>query len=412
MWSNFKRSARRFDDDSGAVAVIFGFCLIMVMGLMALTIDGGRAYYVASKTAAATDAAALAAAKAMNEGELSDAEVADVARKFYDANLLNLGIRGAAVGGFNVDTDRDKGAVTVKVDTRVPTTFARIMRINNVTVSKSATAVYGMRDIELAMMLDVTGSMRGRKISDLKAAAHDVVDLLLASDAGSNKIRIGLAPYSASVNAGRYAEAVSDDVSRDGCVFERSGIHAYADTEPRSGHYLGAMPNPRRPSNGQYVCPGAEILPITDDKDLLKRTIDDYDAGGWTAGHLGVAWSWYLISPKWSGVWPTASQPVAYDDSKTIKAVILMTDGQFNTSYANGRINRTSTQQTEKLCENMREEGVIVYAVAFEAPSSAQETLKECASSVSHYFDAENGAELREAFRAIAQSLANLRVAK
>lgn len=41
---------------------------------------------------------------------------------------------------------------------------------------------------------------------------------------------------------------------------------------------------------------------------------------------------------------------------------------------------------------------------------STKDFLKACASSPSHYFDAQNGGDLRNAFRAIAISLSQLRL--
>ncbi len=49
-----------------------------------------------------------------------------------------------------------------------------------------------------------------------------------------------------------------------------------------------------------------------------------------------------MISPNFSYLWPTASQPAAYGTPKLFKIVILMTDGEFNTSYCNGVISQDS----------------------------------------------------------------------
>ena len=83
-----------------------------------------------------------------------------------------------------------------------------------------------------------------------------------------------------------------------------------------------------------------------------------------------------------------------------------MTDGIFNTAYYNG----TSSSQAVSLCENMKEQGVVVYAVGFQAPVGAEATLKSCATSEDHYFKATSGSELQEAFTTIAQELNNLRL--
>ena len=411
MARNFPFSSRFARDERGTSAVIFGIVIIPVIAIMGLAIDGWRALNTVTMATGAIDAAALAAAKGMNEEGLSANEATERARDYFNANF-KLGAYGATLSGFAVNSDAGANTVTVTADLTVPTTFAGIFNVDSMTMSRSGTATYDSRDLELAMMLDVTGSMDGDKLRDLQEAAKDAVDILISDTPGQRQVRIGLAPYSAAVNAGPYANIATDGVSIDGCVFERSGTHAFDDRAPAPGRFLGAMPNPGRPSNGNYGCPLAEILPITDDKTTLRDRIDSYRAGGWTAGHLGIAWSWYLISPTWSGVWPGESQPVAYGDDDTIKAVILMTDGDFNTSYENGSRNQTSTRQSRRLCENMKAQGVIVYAVAFQAPHAAKRTLEECATSADHYFDAENGEDLRVAFRNVAINLANLRISQ
>ena len=155
-------------------------------------------------------------------------------------------------------------------------------------------------------------------------------------------------------------------------------------------------------------------MPLTNDHAALKNRIDSFSAGGWTSGHIGLAWAWYLISPEWSNVWPAESEPVVYKDGKTIKAVILMTDGNFNTAYANGE----SADQAQQLCDAMRDNDkqIIVFSVAFQAPGAARALLQNCSSPSNGmieqtYFNAGNGQELENAFKTIAIQLNNLRLA-
>lgn len=402
-------------DNRGATAVIFGLTLIPAIGIMGIAVDSWRAFNVSTLTMGALDAAALAAAKGVATENLSESEAQRQGKDYFNANFKG-GTYGATLKSLQIVTDPSMQSATATAELQVETTFTRIFNVNYMDINRTVTAVYQTdnRDLELAIMLDVTGSMCKpcSKLEDLKVAAKDAVNILLADNRSERKVRIGLAPYSASVNAGRYARRASNGRSVDGCVFERSGRHAYRDTAPRRGRYLGAMVDPRDPTNDQYGCPPAEVLPITENKSLLNRTIDSYDAKGWTAGHLGIAWSWYLVSPRWSGVWPASSRPVSYGDKETVKAVILMTDGKFNTSYRNGPQNDSSTNQAVNLCGNIKDEDVIVYSVAFQAPESAKDTLKECATSPDYFFDASNGEELRTAFRDIATRLAFPRITK
>ncbi|MGL4395333.1 MAG: VWA domain-containing protein, partial [Hyphomicrobium sp.] len=133
-----------------------------------------------------------------------------------------------------------------------------------------------------------------------------------------------------------------------------------------------------------------------------------FQANGATAGHLGIAWAWYLISPKWSAIWPSESQPEEHDPAKLIKGVVLMTDGMFNTEYEGN--NGSSAQQALKLCANIKASGVEVFTVGFQAPANVLPLLKTCASKPEYAFDAKDGEALKSSFTQISSALKELRV--
>ena len=228
-------------------------------------------------------------------------------------------------------------------------------------------------------------------------------------------MRVGLAPFSAGVNAGSYAATVTEGRSTDGCVYERRSL---AD-QPSEAPAVGARSLKARSDLGGrsiQACPSnATIVALTESKSTLWSAVDAYRDGGTTAGHLGTAWAWYLVSPEWSSLWPSAARPAPYRDGKTIKAVVLMTDGSYNTigGVSSGDTSATARQASTiavETCEAMRAQGIRVYAVGFQAPTAALEALRSCASSASSYFDASNGEQLRNVFRTIATELNNLRL--
>lgn len=401
-------------DERGSIAIIFAIALIPLVGFVGVALDSLRALRAAEVASDALDAAALAAAKAMNEQDLDDAELLDVARRYFEANTRTSSVSGeASFTGLSLGTDRRRGAVTLSVATSMPTTFASILHVDRISFTRSTTAVYDQNDLELGLMLDITGSMAGRKIRDLRLAAGDLVDILIPERGGTAAIRVGVAPYAAAVNAGPYAAAVTGGASRDGCVIEREGSHAYDDAAPRGGARLGAYPSRDVPRNDNYGCPRSQVQPLTSDRSTLHRAIDRLDADGYTAGHLGAAWAWYLVSPEWAGVWPGESAPAPYGSRRLIKAVVLMTDGEFNTSYRNGRTNRTSDSQARNICDEMKARDVVVFTVGFDLrEAGAIRTLEDCASSPKHHYLAASGEDLRKAFLDIGVKLTNLRLSE
>jgi hypothetical protein len=108
-------------------------------------------------------------------------------------------------------------------------------------------------------------------------------------------------------------------------------------------------------------------------------------------------------------VWPSDSAPRAYGDPGFVKAVVLMTDGAFNTQYSGLG---TSAQQAKRHCDAMKADGVVVYAVAFQAGSAAEALLQDCATSASTYFETSTGAALLNAYRTIGLQLRRLRLSQ
>lgn len=392
FWTRFE------SDERGVVAVLFGIMFMVLILMTGVAIDHDRIVHSQSKLTAAADAAALAAGRALLDGRLDDSDVEDVARRYFNENASSSG-QFSEVRDVRVTINRARGTVTVDVDAEMPLSVTRVAGFTSFDVPVTSATSFDQRDIELGMALDITGSMAGSKIADLKSAAKDLVDILLAEAGSTNKVRIGLAPYAASVNAGSYARTVTDGAS-GACVHERSGSEAFTDATPESGQWLGYTRG--------MSCPSARVMPLTTDKSALKSRIDTFTAAGTTAGHLGASWAWYLVSPEWASIWPSESEPVEYGEPNTIKAIVLMTDGVFNQQYVSS--NGSSSTQARNVCQEMKDMNVVVYAVAFQAPSDAAALLRECASSEEHYFNAADGEELREAFQSIATRLNNLRL--
>lgn len=422
MHSQIRRFASDFArEDRGTVAVIFALCLLVLVLAIGLAVDYARATHAKAEIGAAADAAALAASRALMEGGMTDVEISEIGLRYFNENLQNGGAAFAQVGDVRITTNRATSSVEVRVDAAVPTTFMRVAGREKVDLVTNTRTTFEAGDLELGIALDITGSMcdRGqrqpcasaRKLDALKDAATELVDALLEDGERPNKVRIGLAPYSASVQLGPYAAMASGGTSTDGCVRERSGSEAYSDASLRDGgSYRGAGRfrdiDPTEGFQG-YFCPEAEVVPLTSERATLTTAIANLTAIGSTAGHIGAQWAWNLVSPNFADLWPEASEAVAYRDGKTTKAVILMTDGIFNMAYDNDR----STVQALAICNAYRANDVQVHTVAFEAPESAKTFLRTCAEQGGGEFhEAENAAALRDAFLNIARSLNSLRL--
>jgi Flp pilus assembly protein TadG len=420
-WSKKLRKFQKNED--GTIIVLFGLTIIMLFMVAGCGLDFARGRHAATKAGAAIDGATLAAAKAMREDpNLSDAQLLIVAQQYFDANIVRAGVGGTSWGpvAFAPAPNRNTGTVQANVAGTVATYFYRIAgpRYQQLPVTKSSAVTFNLVDVEIGLVLDVTGSMNANnKLNDMKDAVKLLADILLPTS-GPKNVKIGLAPYSAAANLGPYASIASGGKSKDGCVVERlSAVNRYTDAAPTAGVF--AVKGELLTNTLPYVCPPSKLAPMTDDHDTIVNTVNSYAAGGCTAGHIGITWGWNLISPNWSSVWPKA--PAPYNDGKTVKAVIVMTDGSFNTAFVNGGANcpkkgdPLAAAEANKMCDAIKAQGVQIYTIGLrlngeDDPAFAKGTLAACASSVKHALLAENGDELKNAFKEIAVQLNNIRL--
>ncbi len=402
-------------DAEGTVAIIFGLSAFLLVLVTGLAIDFGRVMHAERSISSAADAAALAAAKGLKVSGLSDAEVQDVAQKFFNANMAGHGGDYAVVNSFSVNIDRLNNSVRLDISTDVPTLFGNVAGIDKVSVPKTAVAIYDTKDIEIGIQLDVTGSMcmpctKIDALKDAVAGTDGLLDILMPDSGSTNNVRIGLAPFAAGVNAGAYAGAVSDyRVGADNCVYERRDISLQATETAPIGYAALAV---KSDLPGASACPNrAEVVGLTNDKSLLRSEVNGLTTGGSTAGHLGAAWAWGLVSPAWASIWG-GTPPAAYNDGRTSKYVILMTDGTYNT--VGGKNSASNTPKSKKFaddtCTAMKDKGVVVYTIGFQVPNGDKPGLKNCASSQSKFYDANDAEALRAAFRAIAEEINSLRL--
>lgn len=423
-------------DDQGAVTILFGLCIIVVCMVAALALDVGRAIATKSKVAAAADAAALAAAKAIRLEGLSDDQAIAIAKRVVEENMRLAAGKWTTIDSIDVTIDRSRNEAVVDIKTSVPTILAGVAGFSAFNTPGTAAAMVEGRDVEVGVQLDLTGSMCSPNCSKrnaLRVATEDLVKILVPTVPTAQKVRVAFAPFSAGVNMGSYLRAVNGDrPSTNNCVYERlTSTNDKTDAAPDGMDAFKIRADLAAPPPGRGInnCPGTAVVPLTDDRDRLISIAQTLDATGSTAGQLGALWAWNLISPKWATIWGTASAPVAYGTANTDKVVILMTDGVYNTI---GGVNwgDTSTEAgiastaSVDICTNMKASGITVYTVGFDLPGIANvtardratDTLKDCAGRKDHpypeqfFYQADNEEQLRTAFRNIANDIVRLRL--
>ena len=184
-------------DDKGNVAILFALALLPLCTLMGAAIDYSRATESLVHLQAAVDSTAMNLAKLplttgpANLEHHAEAQVRALAQAGFVTPLVTK-------------VERAADTITVTASGDVKTAILNVMRIDKVPLSATSTVARGMGRVELALVLDNTGSMAGKKLASLKAAATDLVESLEQQvDPGvENALRIGLVPFSMTVNVG------------------------------------------------------------------------------------------------------------------------------------------------------------------------------------------------------------------
>lgn len=437
-------------DRGGNFAVLFGLSASVLALAAGFSVNVSQLYNAKSSLQGVVDAAVTSTARDLTTGATNEADADTSVQAFLDANS-QAGILQAD----QIVLDRlivNRTAKTVQVDAHVDVAlFFPIFGMSDTRrVAATTTSLYSDKTIEVAMMLDVTGSMAGQKIKDLRTAAANAVDSFLGGqDPSKPRVRVSIVPYANSVNAGQLAassvyveinasqrkQAPGNTSARpasasprlDNCATERKGADQYSDAGPDSSmvnrDYLlsGFAAN-----TGTAACPVAALVPLTADAATLKNVIKDLVASGGTAGHIGVQWTWYMLSESWGSVLNASQRPAKADPKKVGKYAILMTDGEFNLSYfdasnVDGVYNDAGKETTRtaatKLCAAMRDKGIEIFTIGFKLDeANAATTLQTCASpdtgSVKHFYQAASGIELDAAFQTIARNIETLALTK
>jgi von Willebrand factor type A domain len=451
-WSG-RISAKQFlANTSGDIAIVFGLMAAVTFMSIGAAVDFARFLSARDQTMAAIDAAILAGARSL-QTDISDKYGAiALAKQYYEQAIKD---RGPLLSDNVVFYVVDSGtAMVASGDAKIATPFMGLAGVpelplltwSAVAPPKAIIASGGNADanLEIAIMLDTSNTMANAsgagssKIADMKAAASDLVNIVVWNDQSAFTSRVALVPFSGDVRIpAAWQTKVRDPAAlatqkvtvnnarqtylRTPCYGERMAPNSYTDAAPGAGNYVLSVYS----VDGQCseVPLEDEIVSLTSDKAQLLDKISKLALGAGSAGHVGAAWAYYMLSPNWSTVLPSASTPAAYGAQKTNKVAVLMTDGAFNfthdskgvaTAATGGNANGlSSADQAIAVCRDMKRNGIQVYTVGINlnADETAINTLTACASDVSKFYDASGGSQLKAAFRDIALHVSALRLA-
>lgn len=551
------------EKDEGVVALVYALALIPIFGMVGLTLDVGRDYYAHSVIAGASDAAAIAGAKAGGTPE----NMVQHATRMFNANIPQNFI--GTVSGPTVTVSNDNQVITVTATATIDTTFMKLLGKNSISASATSQSRISNKGAEIVLALDNTGSMAGGPMNDEIQAARDLVNIVYGgADVDTvDGLYVGIVPYTTTVNlsmngfdptswltsAGQAQvnnrnlfptmgpSGAIEGGSWMGCIEARAprplglsastyssyGYTNYAagvdtsDIPPTSdstrfvpffypstmahGYVFGepvnrgttststsALAGPGSPPWGRsgrtrgdndwrldgtvpsgsglrfgdnYALHGGDgnlgvgpnlgcpipVLPLSQSQSTVQDTISDMKATyrGGTMINLGLNVAWWMLSPRWTGIWPGIDQSLPQNYEDTLKVIVLMTDGQ-NQWYdwpggvpgqpdsshnyrrdadytgfgrlAEGRSGTTNYGSTATLlnnrmlnmCSNIKNTGIVIYTIIYthggSISSSTEATFRSCATDSNKYFFAASNSDLRNAFQDIGRDISNLRL--
>lgn len=342
-----------WSDETGAL-VIFALLLAVLMLMMGgIAVDVMR--YESRRTALQNtlDRSTLAAASLTQDRD---------PESVVDDYFLKAGL-AQYLTSVTVTETLNSRSVTAEAAADTHPMFLPMMGIREFQAPGISTAEQRIDDIEIMLVLDVSGSMAGAKLTNLKAAASSFVDTVLKNDAGHH-VSIGIVPYNAQVNLGPVLRGKFQAVDLHGvanvnclelpdAVFTQTmmprnidlRMFAYADLISGTSRVDGYIA-PTDTTNATMVTsqpnckatPGNVVRLPHNDATVLKGYINGLVAAGNTSIVLGLKWGVALLDPDLrstytdliaDGAIPSTmpDRPFEYD-SEVLKIVVLMTDGE------------------------------------------------------------------------------------
>ncbi|NEX47776.1 pilus assembly protein TadG-related protein [Pseudotabrizicola algicola] len=367
-----RKSALRFArDEDGHILIFTTVMLTLMLMLAGIGVDIINFETMRTKQQQTLDRATLAAASLTQQ---LDAEA--VVRDYFAKANMTDHLR-------SVSFERTFNASTVRAEAEKEITpiFMNLYDMSNSTklVARGrASAEQRINNIEIVMVLDVSGSMNdSSRLVNLKTAANEFIDTVLDQDT-ENRVSISIVPFNGQVNLPEnmqqlFTNRIDDHgVATVNCFDLPSSVYgnlslplntampvtAHADTysTTTTGSYIAPTHSNAVVNTGNRWCPPTVngtvsntnfIRAPTNNRTALKAHISGLQAIGATSINAGMKWGMALLDPSartlYSGMIAAGqtpsyfnNRPFNFGDREAMKIVVLMTDGEH---FAEERVN-------------------------------------------------------------------------
>ena len=276
-----------------------------------------------------------------------------------------------------------------------------------------STASYSELSLDVALVLDSTGSMRGTingsrgqtKLAGLQDAANNLIDIF--DNADNDNIRLSVVPFSQYMNVGETNSRAgwldlnpAQEANWEGCVGSR--LNGQDESPNEVGGLIPALTT---------VDCASEILPLTNNMRRARTSVNNFEARGWTYIPSGIVWGWRTLE----GQLPKRVPAAPSSTSEHRKVMVIMTDGENTRSKSGlrheGQNIQAANSKTADLCADVKRDDIEVYTIAYGlSDNTTLNLLQDCASDPSKFFNAQTNTALSSAFAQIGSELTVLRI--
>jgi Flp pilus assembly protein TadG len=419
----------------GNVGMLFAFMLVPLVALGGGGIDLARYEKARVELQDGLDRGVLAAAS-LTQSRGAEAVLQDYLKTLPYADDIELELTQQSA----INSRMVVATATYSIDTA----FIKLIGVDKLTISATSRAQEAKQNIEMSLMLDMSGSMAANnRIGNLKKAAKEFIDQMLTNDTKSYTT-ISIVPYAGQVNVG---SAVFDKLegkriqSQSSC-FELGETNGAYGADPMVFKGAAQVPHFTHWNFGKtnmrpWWCPleSTAITYFSNDATALKSKIDKLEMHDGTGTQNAMQWGYTLLNPAAKGLFVAAvatgnmdskfsNRPAAFNDPDTMKVIVLMTDGEITEQVRPKDYNRPVTQQPDNkeisnrktnatrlanVCNKAKVNGVTVFTIGFEVAGEATTQMRSCASSPGHYYPT-SGAGISDAFKSISISIKKLRL--
>lgn len=357
---------RRFwKNKEGNIAMMSALALVPMMGTLGAGVDFMRASSLSGELQASVDSATLAAANLNNTGDIQA-----VVDEYVDSNLSHASDFLKTVN-VSVDKTVSLNSRTVKVTAsgKIQTYFLGLFGIEEIDIDAGSTATQSITNVEIALVLDISSSMKGNKLANLKTASNNFISQMLDEDS-IDVTSISIIPFGGTVNIGKemfekYSSNpsaaqidppksdynIGDKLLDEKFLFSDGDYCVEYDSGDFDNSVLKPNGHPQVPHFWKWNkfnpwCPleSSKAVFNSNDKDELTKHITGMTMSDGTGMDIGAMWGLKALSFKWKGKLggDFKDRPAKYDE-ETLKILVVMTDGGITSQFRPKDYSRYST---------------------------------------------------------------------